>query len=182
LTVAVLVIYAACLAAVAIVVWQRPLVVLPIFVVGLALHNAAMDALYAAGVEGRPLTAVQAWKEVLLAVALARVAADALRARRLPFRPQLADALALAFAAIVVLYAVIPQEWLGGHATAKGVAYALRHDLTGVAAYFLGRSLLPDWRRIRWLVLGTAAVVAAWGLIDVYAISLDWWRTNGTVP
>jgi O-Antigen ligase len=181
LTAAALVVYAAVLAAVAAVVWRRPIVALPLFVVGLAMHNAAMDALHAAGVTGRPLTAIQAWKEILLAVAIARVVTDAVRARRLPFRPQLADGLALAFAAIVVLYAVIPQAWLGGDATAKGVAYALRHDLTGVAAYALGRALVPDWRRIRWLVLATAAAVAVWGLIDVYAISLDWWRTNGTV-
>ena len=181
MTIAALAVYAVALAAAAVVVWRQPLVALPVFVVGLALHNAAMDALHAAGVDGRPLTAIQGWKEVLLAVALARVATEAARVRRLPFRPQLADALALAFAAVVFLYALVPQDWLGGDATAKGVVYALRHDLTGVAAYFLGRSLVPEWRRIRWLVLATAAAVAAWGLIDVYAISLDWWRTNGTV-
>jgi hypothetical protein len=30
-------------------------------------------------------------------------------------------------------------------------------------------------------MLVLAAAVAAWGLIDVYAIHLDWWRHNGTV-
>jgi O-antigen ligase len=34
---------------------------------------------------------------------------------------------------------------------------------------------------VRWLVLAVAAAVATWGLIDVYAIHLDWWRHNGTV-
>jgi len=181
LTFLVLVLYAALLAAAAVVVWRRPVAALFVFILGLALHNATMDALYGAGVRGHSLTAIQAWKDVLLFVAFARVALDALRARALPFRPALPDAFALAFVALVVLYALIPQDWLGGHATTKGIAYALRHDLTGAAAYFLGRSLVPDLHRTRWLILGVAAVVAVWGLIDVYAISLDWWRHNGTV-
>jgi hypothetical protein len=41
--------------------------------------------------------------------------------------------------------------------------------------------VLPRLRDVRWLVLAVAAAVAAWGLIDVYAIHLDWWRHNGTV-
>jgi len=181
LTATALVLYAAVLAAAAVVVWRRPVAALPLFIVGLAVHNVAMDALHASGVRGTSLTVIQAWKEVVLGVALARVTVDAVRARRLPFRPQLVDWLALAFAGIVVLYALIPQDWLGGAATTKGIVYALRHDLTGVAAFFLGRAVVPSWSRVRWLVLATAAVVAAWGLVDAYAISLDWWRTNGTV-
>ena len=176
-----LAVYAAALAAAAVAVWRRPVVALYIFVVGLALHNAAMDALYAAGIHGGALTAIQAWKDVLLLVALAAVACDAVRVRRLPFRPQVPDALALAFAALVVLYALIPQDLLHGHATHKAIAYSLRHDLTGVAAYLLGRAVAPRFRDVRWLVLAVAAGVAAWGLIDVYAIDLDWWRHNGTV-
>jgi hypothetical protein len=176
-----LAVYAVLLAVAAALVWRRPVAALYVFVVGLAVHNAAMDALYAAGIQGRPLTAIQAWKDVLLLVGLARVAFDAARSRRIPFRPRAPDALALAFAAIVVLYALIPQSALGGHATHKAVAYALRHDLTGVGAYFLGRAVVPRLRDVRWLVLAVAAAVAAWGLIDVYAIHLDWWRHNGTV-
>ena len=176
-----LAVYAVLLAIAAVAVWRRPVVALYVFIVGLALHNAAMDALYAAGIRGHALTAIQAWKDVLLLVALARVAFDAARARRLPFRPLLPDALALAFAAVVLLYALIPQDALGGHATHKAVAYALRHDLAGVAAYFVGRAVVPRMREVRWLVLAAAASVAAWGLIDAYAIDLDWWRHNGTV-
>ncbi len=176
-----LAVYAVLLAIAVVVVWRRPVAALYVFVVGLALHNAAMDALYAGGIRGHTLTAIQAWKDVLLLVALARVAFDAMRARRLPFRPLLPDALALAFAAIVVLYALIPQDALGGHATHKAIAYSLRHDLTAVGAYFLGRAVVPRLRDVRWLVLAVAACVAAWGLIDVYAIHLDWWRHNGTV-
>ena len=41
--------------------------------------------------------------------------------------------------------------------------------------------MVPRLRDVRWLVLAVAAAVAAWGLIDAYAIDLDWWRHNGTV-
>jgi hypothetical protein len=176
-----LAVYAVALACTAVVVWRRPVVAFYLFVVGLALHNAVADALYGAGIRGHALTAIQAWKDVLLVVAFASVGFDALRARRLPFRPLGVDALALAFAAVVVLYALIPQDVLGGHATHKATAYALRHDLVGVAAYFLGRAVAPRLGNVRWLVLALAAAVAAWGLVDAYAIELDWWRHNGTV-
>jgi hypothetical protein len=176
-----LAVYAVVLAFAAVLVWRRPVTALYVFVVGLAVHNAAMDALYGGGIHGHALTAIQAWKDVLLVVALARVVFDAARNRRLPFRLRAPDALALGFAAIVVLYALIPQSALDGHATHKAIAYALRHDLTGVGAYFLGRAVVPRLRDVRWLVLAVGAAVAVWGLIDVYAIDLDWWRDNGTV-
>ncbi|MGZ4402362.1 MAG: hypothetical protein ACXVRI_05885, partial [Gaiellaceae bacterium] len=64
----------------AVLVWRRPVGALYAWIVGLAAHNAVMAALYGAGVRGGALTAVQAWKEILLGVALARVALEALRA------------------------------------------------------------------------------------------------------
>src|SRR2546421_4255312 len=85
----------------ALLVWRRPVAALYAWIVGLAAHNAVMAALYGAGIRGGALTALQAWKEALLAVALARVALDALRARRLAFRIHAADVLALAFALLV---------------------------------------------------------------------------------
>jgi hypothetical protein len=176
--------YALLLAAAAVAVWRRPLIALYLFVVGLALHNAVMAALYAAGVRGTTLTVITAWKEILLAVALAHAGLDAWRARRLPFRFGVADWLALGFGALVALYALIPQSALDGLAGHKAVALALRHDLVPVAAYFLGRSLLlrrDDLRRLGWTLLGVAALVAGIGLIDVYAVSIGWWRTNGVV-
>ena len=184
MTVVELGLYALLLAAAAIAVWRRPLVALYLFIVGLALHNAVLAALYAAGVRGSTLTAIAAWKEILLAVALAHVGLDAWRARRLPFQFGVADWLALGFGALVVLYALIPQSGLGGLAGHKAIALALRHDLVPVAAYFLGRSLLvgrDDLRRLGWTLLGVAAFVAGIGLIDVYAVSIGWWRTNGVV-
>jgi hypothetical protein len=179
-----LVVYALLLAVAAVAVWRRPVAALYLFVVGLALHNAVMAALYAAGVRGSTLTAIAAWKEILLAVALARVIQNALRDRALPFRPGVADALALAYGALVVVYALIPQSALGGGADRHAVALAAKHDLVPVGAFFLGRSLRigrDHLRKLAWTLLGTAGFVALLGIVDVYAVPIGWWRTNGVV-
>jgi hypothetical protein len=183
-TVVELALYALLLAAAAVPVWRRPVAALYLFVVGLALHNAVMAALYAAGVRGSTLTAITAWKEILLTVALARVLYDCARERRLPFRPAAADWLALGFAALAAVYALVPQSALGGQAGHRAVALALRHDVVPVGAYFLGRSLRlgrDDLRRLAWTLLGTAGFVAAVGLVDAYAVPIGWWRTNGVI-
>ena len=184
MTVVELALYALLLAAAAVPVWRRPVAALYLFVVGLALHNAVMAALYAAGVRGSTLTAITAWKEILLTVALARVVYDCARERRLPFRPAAADWLALGFAALAAVYALVPQSALGGQAGHRAVALALRHDVVPVGAYFLGRSLRlgrDDLRRLAWTLLGTAGFVAAVGLVDAYAVPIGWWRTNGVI-
>ena len=112
MTVVELCVYALLLAVGAVVVWRRPLAALYLYIVGLALHNAVMAALYAAGVHGSTLTAITAWKEILLAVALLHVVLDAWRERRLPFTWSHVDWLAVAFAALAVLYVFIPQSVL----------------------------------------------------------------------
>jgi O-Antigen ligase len=157
---------------------RRPVWALQVLIVGLAVHNLVMAELWHAGVRGSALSAVAAWKDVLLLVALVLVVrANGLRA------PETAvDWLALVFAAFVVVYAVLPQSWLGGGATHHGVLYAARHDLLPVGAYFLGRGLdLTERERARLCrtVLLTAAGVAVYGLIDVYAVPLSWWRHSG---
>src|SRR5436309_5977405 len=105
-----LAIFTLLLAAAAVAVWRRPIVALYAFLVGLAAHNIVLALLWGAGVRGAPNEAIAAWKEGLLAVAVARICWDAGRARRLPFRPGPVDALALAFAALVLLYAILPQS------------------------------------------------------------------------
>ncbi len=174
-----LLLYGAALTAAAIAVWRRPALAVYAFVVGLAAHNAVMAALFAIGIRGDPLTVIAAWKELLLAVAVGRVVRDVVRERRLPFRPLLVDGLALVFAAFVVLYAIVPQGWLEGHADAKTILYALRHALACVAAYFLGRAVaLPP---LRGVVLATAAVVAVLGVLEVYTVPIDAWE-DAEVP
>jgi hypothetical protein len=149
------------------------------FAVALPFHNLAMALLWGAGVRNFALDAISAWKEILLALALGAIV---WRRRGIPFKSTSTDWLALAYAALVLLYALIPQDWLGGEASARGVLYGLRHDLTPVAAYFLGRGITltaTDRRRLGLAILGVAGVVAAWGLVDIYALSLQTWRDSG---
>ena len=152
---------------------RRPVWALHVLIVGLALHNLVMALLWRAGVRGGALTVVSAWKDVLLLVALALVV------RRIRLGSTRVDWLALAFGVLIVLYGLLPQSWLGGGATHKGVLYAARHDLLPVGAYFLGRGLDLTARERAGLcrtVLATAAFVALFGLVDVYAVPLSFWR------
>jgi hypothetical protein len=155
---------------------RRPVWALYVLIVGLALHNLVMSLLWRAGVRGTALTFVAAWKDVLLVAALALVVV-AWRGR--PFKATATDWLALAFGALVVLYGLLPQSWLGGGATHKGVLYGARHDLLPVGAYFLGRGLdLTEDERstVCRVTLAIAAGVAVYGLLDVYLVPLSWWR------
>jgi hypothetical protein len=181
MTAAALAVYGVLLAAAIVAVLRRPVVALYLFVLGLPLHNIVMSLLYGGGVRGHSLDAIQAWKEILLAAALLSVLGHSLLLGRLPFRPSAVDALALAYAAIVVLYALIPQSALDGHAGARAILYGLRHDLVPVAAYFLGRAVVPEIRRVGTTIVLAAAAVAAWGLIEVYAVPIEWWRHSGAV-
>jgi hypothetical protein len=152
--------------------------VLVVLVAGLALHNLAMAELWDLGVRGAALDIAAAWKDVLLAGALA---AAVWGSRSLP-TSLWADRLALAFAGLVLLYWLLPQSWLDGGATSRGELFAARHDLLPVAAYFLGRLLVlsaPAWRRVSLALAGTAVLLALWGLVDVYFVPLQWWRDSG---
>jgi hypothetical protein len=146
--------------------------------IGLALHNLAMALLWQAGVRDTSLDVVAAWKDVLLLVAVLLALAAAGAVPRLLW----ADRLALAYGVVVVAYWALPQSWLGGDATARGELYALRHHLLPLGAYVLGRLLVLDrawWRRLAVVLAGVAGGLAAWGLVDVYVVPLQWWRDSG---
>ena len=157
---------------------RLPRVALLVLVVGLALHNLAMALLWQAGVRDTALTVAAAWKDVLLLVALVAALAVAGSVPRLLW----ADRLALAYGVVVVVYWLLPQSWLGGEATTRGELYALRHHLLPLGAYLLGRLVTLDrrwWRRIGLTVVGVAVALAAWGIVDVYLVPLQWWRDSG---
>lgn len=160
------------------VIERLPAWALVAFIVGLPLHNLVMAELWQLGLRGGALELVSAWKDVLLAAGLA---AALWAARSVPMSLW-ADRLALAFAALVVLYWALPQGWLSGGATARGEFLALRRDLLPVAAYVLGRLLVltpRDRRRIGVALAATAVGLTVWGLADVYLVPLQWWRDSG---
>jgi hypothetical protein len=162
------------LAAGAAAVWRRPLAAVLAFVVGLAFHNAVFMALWLAGAHGWQLKVLQGWKEILLATALLSVARRAWVARGLPFRPVALDAAAAALALVAVAYAFYPAA-----ATVEARFYGLRSMALPVAAYALGRALAVGprtWGRLALLALATSFAVAAAGIVENYALSLDRWR------
>ena len=177
--------YALLLAAAALAVWRRPVVSLYLFVVGLALHNAVMAALYASGVRGTTLTAISAWKEILLAVALLRVGLDAWRARRLPFRFGLADWLAVAFGALVIVYAL--DSAVGARRSRRRTrpspsrcattSFRWGRTSSGARSFCAATICAGSAGRCS----ASPRFVAGIGLVDVYAVSIGWWRTNGVI-
>ena len=165
-----------------VLVWRRPLLALYAFIVGLIVNNTVFLLLYKAGAHGWQLTAAQAWKEVVLAAALARVVRDAVTNRALAFRPTYVDAAAAAFALTVIVYALLPHGLLDGSAGTKAVLYGMRHYLVPVAAYFVGRSLplgRADVERLAVLTVGAAAITAVAGIVEEYSVSASQWHRIG---
>jgi hypothetical protein len=147
-------------------------------VVGLALHNVAMAQLWDLGVRGNALDVVAAWKEALLLAALLLVAWQVRHLQAV----RSADILAASYAIVIVVYWAIPQDVLGGDATARGELLALRHHLFPVAAYALGRLVAIAWDergRLGGLIALSAVVIAVVGLADLAFISLQEWRDSG---
>ena len=137
-----------------------------------------MAQLWDLGVRGTMLDVVAAWKEALLLVALLVVA---WHVRRFP-PVRAADVLAASYAVVILVYWAIPQDVLGGGATARGELLALRHHLFPVAAYALGRLAGFAWEergRLGGLIALSAMVVAVVGLADLAFISLQSWRDSG---
>jgi hypothetical protein len=137
-----------------------------------------MAELWDLGVRGTALDLVAAWKEALLLAAFLALVWEVRRPESL----LVADLLALAYGVVVVVYALLPQGWLDGNASAHGILLALRHDLLPLGAYAFGRLLAVVWReprRIGVLVGLIGAGVAVVGLLDVFLVPLQSWRDSG---
>src|SRR5205085_286209 len=79
---------------------------------------------------------------------------------------------------------ILPQSALGGSAGHSAVAHALRHNLVPVVAFLLGRALgitAGQVLSVAWTILGAAAAVAGFGLIEEYTVGVGWWHRSGAV-
>ncbi len=158
---------------------RRPVWILHVFVVGLALHNFVMAELWRPALRGNALELVSAWKEALLALGLLLVCARAARcasarARRLARARlrRLRRRLRPPPAAPARRRRDPPRASLLG----------VREDLLPVACYFFGRGLAltpRDLRRLGATILAPPAASPLFGLVDIYAIPLSWWRELG---
>lgn len=158
------------LAAAAVAVVRRPVTALYIFIVGLPLHNFLMALLFQLTGSVTFVKLAQPWKEVLLALALARLAIPAAQAwqrdRRL--RLTLLDVVAVAFGALCVASTLLPAHAVAAGATPisfTGRLYGLRQMIEPLAVYAVGRLAGLDRRTIQTVValLGLDVIVLALG-------------------
>jgi len=164
-------------------VLHRPFVGLGVLVAGMAFHNFLIMSLLALHTPPLLIRVVQGWKEVVLAV-LTLLAAHVLwrayqgggRARLLPM-----DWIALAFAAMLVVYLLVPSRILGDANLLQRLA-AFRTAALLPLLYFLGRVFSQpsgrDLSATSWLIVGAGAVVGAFGLYELWLVPtitwLDW--------
>jgi len=164
--------------------WRRPVVGLGVLVAGMAFHSFLLMVLLALGTPHWLVRVFQVWKELFLVV-LTAVAVLGLwrdhRAGRLG-RPLPGDWVAAAFAVVAVLYLVVPDSILHSDANLTQRVLGLRVVALLPLLYFLGRRLATsDERQLGpalWVVLGTGAFVALFGLAELWLVPtrtwLDW--------
>jgi hypothetical protein len=173
--VALLLLMAAAVVAGAWVVWRRPAAALPIFVVGLALHNLVLMVLVESGAPTMGIRAIQAWKEAYVGLLGLRLAFEVIgsggveflrrsfsRWSRLPLAPRVLDLTALAFAAVLVLYLLLPSGLLPspGSTLAQRVL-GFRTLILIPVLYLYGRVWPPVRPRDRQALMATVVGVAA---------------------
>ncbi len=150
MTAAALAVYGILLAVALVAVLRRPAVALYLFVLRLPLHNIVMSLLYGGGVRGGALDAISGVEGGRCSLPPCsrspRVPGRSGGCRSVPTRSTRSRS---PTRRVVVLYAVIPQGALGGARRDEG-GRCTGSATTSVivAAYFLGRSLPLDVRRV----------------------------------
>ncbi|MEA2634873.1 MAG: hypothetical protein QOH92_1640 [Chloroflexota bacterium] len=169
----------------ALVITRHPFRALGILVAGMAFHNFGLMVLLALGTPTPLVRVVQAWKEGLILVLLVIVARLALarwRSRTLP-RLHVIDWLVLIFAAVAILYAVVPHYLLHSSLSLSQAVIGLRTMLLIPVLYLFGRVFTPEDRRdLAWgagLVVGSAGVVGLFGLVELWLVPTATWLSWG---
>lgn len=165
--------------------WRRPFVGLGLLVAGLALHNIVVMALLGLGTPHLLVRVVQGWKELFLLV-LVVIAARFVMSHRGdstlgPLTPT--DGIAIAFAAIVCVYFLIPPSVLGSDAGFAQRLVGLRTMIVIPILYFIGRTITARDDRDRlivvYLCMGAGAVVAVFGLFELFFVPTITWLSWG---
>src|SRR5215467_8795173 len=156
--------------------WRRPFIGLGLLVSGLAVHNFAVMALLGLGTPVPLVRLVQGWKEVFLLLLVVIAARTVLNHRQdSTLGPlTLTDGIAIAFAAIVCVYFLIPPSVLGSDASFAQRLVGMRTLIVLPLLYFIGRTVMArDDRERRTVVLlcvGAGAAVAIFGLVELFFI------------
>ncbi len=166
------------------VTWRRPFVGLGVLVAGMAFHNFLIMVLVRLGTFSVLIRAVQAWKEAILVLLVVVAGLRVYRAYRAGTlrRPIVLDWLAAGFLLVMVFYLVLPAGVLHGHAGLQQRFAAFRIVALLPVLYGLGRTFKQpaedDQAAAVWLIVGAAAVVGAFGLVELWFVPtrtwLDW--------
>src|SRR5260221_380479 len=165
--------------------WRRPFVGLGVLVGGMAFHNFALMVLLALHTPAALIRVVQGWKELVLVLLSLLALRQLLRARASwQVRRLIAtDWIAIAFAAVLVGYLLLPSSVLPGSANFLQRLAAFRTAALIPLLYALGRIFSrPSELALRdafWLIVGAGAVVGAFGLYELGFVPSATWLVWG---
>ncbi|HET9781678.1 MAG TPA: hypothetical protein VFR33_07850 [Candidatus Dormibacteraeota bacterium] len=164
--------------------WRRPFLGLGFLVAGMAFHNFLLMVLLRLETPLLLVRAFQAWKELLIALLVLVAALTLWRRGRFGWMSRLSlfDWLAIAFAALTVVYFLLPGSFLHSGATFAQRLVGFRLAILIPVMYLLGRSIqsssTSDGIAVLWLCVGSAAVVSALGIVELALVPtrtwLDW--------
>lgn len=163
---------------------RRPFIGLGALVAGMAFHNIVLMVLLKLETPIILVRAVQGWKELVLlalfALAVIKVIFTYRRGER--WNWIVMDWIALAFAAVLALYLVVPSGVLHSDSNLLQRLVAFRVAALIPLLYFFGRVFsAPNERDLAatfWLIVGAGAVVGVFGLYELWLVPtarwLDW--------
>jgi hypothetical protein len=164
--------------------WRRPIVGLGVLVAGMAFHSVLLMVLLDLGTPHALVRVFQAWKELFLVLLTAVTLLGIWRDRQAGGLERLTptDWVAGAFAALAVLYLLVPGSILHSDANFTQRVLGFRVVALLPLLYLLGRRLVAaDERQLEpavWLCMGTGAFVAVFGLVELWLVPtrtwLDW--------
>ena len=166
------------------VTWRHPFIGLGVLVGGMAFHNFLLMVLIRLGTNHMLIRIVQSWKEGILALLVVIAALRLLRAYREGQlgRPIALDWVAAIFLLVMIVYLLLPSSVLHGHSNLQQRFAAFRLAAYMPVLYALGRTFhrptQQEIERMAWIVVLAGAIVAIFGLIELWFVPtrvwLDW--------